>query len=390
MVQNTTDIILNRAQLYDLVWSKPMLQLAEELGISDRGLAKKCLRHKVPVPYRGYWAKIEAGKKARKYPLPKSNDDYLDHIRFVKAAAPEKALKKVLDFPLPADLNNKIESFDVLSAPRKRHDLISTTRKLISKKAGDRYGFLNPPKDGLALKVTSGSLDQAIDVFSQIISFCAHLGWKVENLNGQTCVRIDGQPIPLRIKERIKQVEHTLTDQEKADNKTWKFSFAPKYDYLSTGELSIEIDQYNTFDQKSIWKIDAATIDTQLRELMVVLWTIAQWSYESELVLNQRKTEEAIAAKEHARREHVLRVQQNRIKNLQSVARSWKEIQELESFLKDAESRFIGNNSLDKDSGILWISWAKQTIEELSETLLDNAVKDDIKIANEEFFYWGR
>ncbi len=74
-----------------------MLQLAEELGISDRGLAKKCLRHKVPVPYRGYWAKIEAGKKARKYSLPKSNDDYLDHIRFVRAAAPEKALKKILD-----------------------------------------------------------------------------------------------------------------------------------------------------------------------------------------------------------------------------------------------------------------------------------------------------
>ncbi len=53
---------------------------------------------------------------------------------------------------------------------------------------------------------------------------------------------------------------------------------------------------------------------------MVVLWTIAQWSYETELVLQQRIIEEAISAKEHARREHVLRVQQNRIKNFQSVA----------------------------------------------------------------------
>ena len=51
-----------RRELYDLVWSKPILKLAEEFGLSDRGLAKICERHRIPVPPRGYWAKLAAGK----------------------------------------------------------------------------------------------------------------------------------------------------------------------------------------------------------------------------------------------------------------------------------------------------------------------------------------
>lgn len=57
--------ILTRRELYDLVWSKPMSKLAVEFGLSDRGLAKLCERHRVPVPPRGYWAKLNAGKKVK-------------------------------------------------------------------------------------------------------------------------------------------------------------------------------------------------------------------------------------------------------------------------------------------------------------------------------------
>lgn len=35
-----------------------MSTLAIEFGISDRGLAKVCGRHRIPVPPRGYWAKV--------------------------------------------------------------------------------------------------------------------------------------------------------------------------------------------------------------------------------------------------------------------------------------------------------------------------------------------
>ena len=63
-----------RRGLLDLVWSKPMQKIAEELGISDRGLAKICVRHRVPSPSRGYWARVAAGQKI-KLPLYREVDD---------------------------------------------------------------------------------------------------------------------------------------------------------------------------------------------------------------------------------------------------------------------------------------------------------------------------
>ena len=69
------DHVLTREELYNKVWSTPMQRLAKEFGISDMGLAKICRKHDIPRPPRGYWAKLEFGKKVKKNPLPKKKDD---------------------------------------------------------------------------------------------------------------------------------------------------------------------------------------------------------------------------------------------------------------------------------------------------------------------------
>ncbi|MBT1698264.1 hypothetical protein KK083_15330 [Fulvivirgaceae bacterium PWU4] len=62
-------ITLNRQELYELVWSEPMLTISRKYKISDTGIRKMCLRLGVPTPYPGYWRKIETGKKAKRAPL---------------------------------------------------------------------------------------------------------------------------------------------------------------------------------------------------------------------------------------------------------------------------------------------------------------------------------
>lgn len=61
---------LTREQLYDLVWSEPMQRLAKQIGISDVAIAKHCRKLGVPVPERGYWNKLQAGKSVTKTALP--------------------------------------------------------------------------------------------------------------------------------------------------------------------------------------------------------------------------------------------------------------------------------------------------------------------------------
>lgn len=61
---------LRRQQLYDLVWSEPLTLLAPQFDMSDVALAKICKRNSIPVPGRGHWAKLKAGKASPRFPLP--------------------------------------------------------------------------------------------------------------------------------------------------------------------------------------------------------------------------------------------------------------------------------------------------------------------------------
>jgi len=59
-----------REALYKLVWTAPVLEVAGRLGVSDMALSKLCRRAQVPTPYRGYWARLEAGQPMTPTPLP--------------------------------------------------------------------------------------------------------------------------------------------------------------------------------------------------------------------------------------------------------------------------------------------------------------------------------
>lgn len=67
--------IVTRKELYDLVWSKPVIHIAKEFGFSDNGIRKVCKKHNVPLPYLGYWSKLKFNKKAVKTKLPKQDDN---------------------------------------------------------------------------------------------------------------------------------------------------------------------------------------------------------------------------------------------------------------------------------------------------------------------------
>ena len=66
---------MTRSELYDLVWTKPMMHVAEEFGLSGPGLAKLCERLGIPTPSRGHWAKLRAGKRSKQVPLPQPDLD---------------------------------------------------------------------------------------------------------------------------------------------------------------------------------------------------------------------------------------------------------------------------------------------------------------------------
>lgn len=79
---------LTRQELYDLVWSEPVVTIAGRHGVSGRAIGKLCERRRIPVPPRGYWAKAAAGKAFTKPDLP----DFVERPKRVTARDRDKSV----------------------------------------------------------------------------------------------------------------------------------------------------------------------------------------------------------------------------------------------------------------------------------------------------------
>lgn len=63
-------IRFNREKLYAEVWQEPVIKVAETYGVSGVYLGKVCRTLRVPVPPRGYWARVRNGESVKRPKLP--------------------------------------------------------------------------------------------------------------------------------------------------------------------------------------------------------------------------------------------------------------------------------------------------------------------------------
>ena len=85
---------LRREDLHKLVWTAPVSEVAARIGISDVGLAKACRRAEIPIPARGFWAKVGAGHPLCEEPLPPSRVGIPELVRISSTKPPATTLQK--------------------------------------------------------------------------------------------------------------------------------------------------------------------------------------------------------------------------------------------------------------------------------------------------------
>jgi hypothetical protein len=74
-----------------------MRDAAAEIGISDVGLKKVCIRHRIPVPPQGYWNKVHAGRAPSKALFREVNDPRINRVEIVGSSYnPPPEVKKAL------------------------------------------------------------------------------------------------------------------------------------------------------------------------------------------------------------------------------------------------------------------------------------------------------
>ena len=259
---------LTRRAIYDLVWSRPMTKVAEDLGISDVALKKICDKHRVPTPPRGYWAKRAAGKPTKQIQLPqhlRSATRAHRYSRFAQQLGPcrfvrfwirnERAERPSLWRPRPLNPDRQPPLQDV-------HPAIAATARALRKARPDVDEVVRADGQGhCGIEVGAGSVERTITILDAIAHALDARGLKVEPLGNCMRVALPPDSLTFSLVERIEKRNHVPTMEELSREERrrkkqerdahlgiWSFGQErayPEFDFVRTGELSIQIaDQY--------------------------------------------------------------------------------------------------------------------------------------------------
>jgi hypothetical protein len=263
-------IELTRRAIYDLVWSKPMTQVAQDFGISDVALKKICIRHRVPSPVRGYWAKKAAGKPVKTIAFAETSDPQDERILIFgsnQSALPE-AVQTILN---EAKSNRPItsKSIEVTATQPSTpvtdiHKSVASTAKALRKAKPKGDGPITAVgADLCGIEISQDGVERVIEILNALAKSLTSRGIELRPTGKGMSVEIDGETVNFSLSEGVKREKHIPTPDEIAKeerrkkNSSWDFAFQrsyPEWDFVRTGELSLEIENSYLSGFRRSWR----------------------------------------------------------------------------------------------------------------------------------------
>ena len=349
-------IKISRQELYDQVWSKPLIHLAKEFKISDVGLAKTCRRHNIPLPPAGYWAKQAHGHDVKKIPLPAIDDHEVKQIEFVM-----KEPSSLNELNLDGIKENHIDkaighSFVILNEFKKGfHPLVVDAQKELREQLksqrniedGERMHFLN-------MSVTKSSTERSLSLMNLLFQVIEANGLPISHKPGYkegTYVKANGVDIQVELKERTKRSDNS-------DPKSYN-----KYVFHPTGVLYFEFVNIYVNGARKIWsdtptkKLEEIVNDVALGIVMAAILDKRR----DEALEKLRKKEGEVREQERLKEEQKKK-EQERFHALVQDAQKWHNSNILRTYIKAVEETQTAEDTPDelKTEMEAWIKWAKE------------------------------
>jgi hypothetical protein len=339
-MRNERKIVINRDELYERVWQTPARQLAKEYDLSDARLTVICRKLKVPKPAPGYWAKIKHGKSPRRPTLPLLGPG--EQADFVHIVDEDRKRPKVID-PAIQELLDKVPAIRVSQRLTDPDPLIRNARGWLRRRP---YMYSEPDRlPHLSLNVYQNSMSRALRLMDALIKGLRKLGYEVRGEDASDkdqYFEIMGQGIRFKLKEKTKQIDHVLTKEQMADKKMGRYFYAPKYDYLPTGNFELYLDPvtWGARGYKKKWSDSTRKpLEGQLRDIILGAISLAG---ELRKEAERQKKAEQLAAEQGMKRieeEKRLAAEEARRRVLDVHVQNWVKSKQLKSFIQEFEGR---------------------------------------------------
>ena len=361
-------ITLTRQQLYELVWTTPMRTLAKRFQISDVGLKKVCTRHRIPVPARGHWQKLHAGKESRRIPLPAMKNPPTISLMARPTAETTNAE------PSPPDPAVEIEKtfppVEVVETLARPHAVTVAMRQELKRQQPDDYGAIHcVGPDVLSARIHPGSIDRLIGIADALLKGFVRRGFELRSgkrgarIAGGLQVIVDEEVFAISIEERMRRETHKPTEEEASRRRRGLYLHMKSYDYAPTGELSLKIEPCFGSGLQSTWRDTRhQRIEGRLCEVMVSLRRHAALR-KAERERAQRRTER-FEREQQRRADLRARVEAERsaLAGLERDADAWHRAERIRAFVSAVEKE---PRSLDDPEQKAWANWARNCADRL-------------------------
>ncbi len=352
-----------REELYELVWSEPMAKLAGKLGVSDRGLAKACARGYIPVPPRGYWAKLQHGRRVIRPPLPSAKEGMPCLIAIspplpveTPQALPTEILEQVAR---EQDPSRRVVVRKDLSKPHPIVQAWLDRRRLWHANPANAYGQIQPvPRLTLAER-------RRLRILSALLNALEKRGHQVgaDSQDVRTIwVEIGQDRVEFTLAQRQRQVKVELSPGEKAESYNAMTGRQYRIEQHAINELVFKL-RWPWWPDKKVhkeWREKPdRPLEEQLNDIVAGLIMAAAISREKRL---ERAEEERLHRErelERIRREKEERVEAQRVQGLMEDVRHWREVSAIRAYVGAVRDAFA-NGKLRVEATELqeWTSWA--------------------------------
>lgn len=401
------EIVFEREALFKEVWETPISTLAKKYSLSDNGLRKVCKALSIPLPQRGYWAKIAAGHPPQIPPHPPTtgttqfisrpdtnvptyagqDDDskwLAGRLTFEKSPANFIAVQEKLVRPhafvtstlraLEATRKKFEKSRALADKPRKhaaRYEMREPNFESFSTRSWRDYlhkGHLSISGDVLPLRVSLETADRALCIWDAIIKACAARDIQAELKGARLQLKCENVKVDLRISEGLKQIVGSTQGLS-----TFQIMVKEHIRNVGTGELRIFVEHRGT--NTKFADAPGKPLESQLNAVFCRIYRCVisdrMWlaRFEEARRLNE-------IAEQRQQAERALREEQNRLREeekrreeqLLNEASTWCKAEQIRAYIAHLSCKLNSADSNVSPELTAWIKWASAVAEKLDPT----------------------
>lgn len=355
-----------RQELHALVWRQPMRDAAAEVGVSDVGLKKICVRYDIATPPQGHWQKVLHGRTP---PTPPLKTGRLEQVIDIQVGDPVPAIPEAeAELRQPLLDREADPAFAIVpqAAPAELHPMTARVEKILMASKPDDYGCLRCFDLKLPfVRVTPDGAPRALALVDALVRAFEVRGFKWKAGTGghwdiTAGIVIEDISMRIGVWENAERRHHALTEKEKRDLKTYGWSSAPTYDYIGSNQFSIRRDEMDVYVKDTARQ----RVEDRLNELMRALINKA---FDTRDLARRREIAAAEEAKRAALRAEIQALTAKEtaaLDRIESSASRWRKAEDLRGFIA-AVAALPPASGEAQAHRTRWLAWASDHVASL-------------------------